>query len=81
MFEGYVEKATKEFLDQLGVVYTFDYNIDMIYGPDTIQSGAVTLEPQTNILSVNHDDDPTNDISTNELNEMFCRIGRYAEGE
>ncbi len=81
VFEGYVEKATKEFLDQLGVVYTFDYNIDMIYGPDTIQSGTITLEPQTNILSVNHDDDPTNDISTNELNEMFCRIGRYAEGE
>ena len=51
----------------------------MIYGTDTIQTGTITIEPHTSILSINEDNDPTNDISTNELNEMFCRVGRYAE--
>ena len=78
-FERILKEAEEKCIKTNGVCYTYNYNIEMVYGTDTIQTGTITIEPQTSILSINEDDDPTNDISTNELNEMFCRVGRYAE--
>ena len=41
---------------------TYNYNLDMLYGPD----GEIIFEKP-------------DDVSSYELDEMFCRIGRYAE--
>lgn len=65
--EKIFKDAEQKCIEYYGYCYTFDYDLDIIYGEDG------------NIAEKNYDDDPTNDISSNELNEMFYRVGRYAE--
>ncbi len=72
--EEIFKRAADNRISVHGVCYTYEYNLEMIYGED-----GVSFEPLEKLLSVNEDDDPTNDISSNELREMFCRVGRYAE--
>lgn len=62
-----------------GKCAAFDYDLDLLYGMGDVQAGEAGAIPQDGIMSVNNDDDPNNDLSHNELNEMFCRVGRYAE--
>ena len=74
VLEEIFKKAADDRISVHGVCYTYEYNLDMIYGED-----GVSFEPLEKLLAVNEDGDPDNDISSNELREMFCRVGRYAE--
>lgn len=58
----YIDLATQKSMETHGECYTFDYDLDMLYGAD----GEIILEIDA-------------DMSDKVINEMFCRVGRYAE--